>query len=82
MFSRMATPQADYGLSERERQILQQLVEGLTKQQASAPNPSYIAPRVSSASLTLASPTPGVSSGNFVTTLRRTSMASGCFPAS
>ena len=33
MFSRMATPQADYGLSDRERQILQQLVEGRTKQQ-------------------------------------------------
>ena len=32
MFSRMATPQADYGLSNRERQILQHLVEGRTKQ--------------------------------------------------
>jgi len=31
MFARMATPQADYGLSEREKQILQRLVEGLTK---------------------------------------------------
>ena len=33
MFSHMATPQADYGLSERERQILQLLVEGRTKNQ-------------------------------------------------
>ena len=33
MFSRMATPQADYGLSERERQILQLLVDGHTKTQ-------------------------------------------------
>ena len=33
MFSRMATPQVDYGLSERERQILEQLVEGHTKGQ-------------------------------------------------
>ena len=33
MFSHMATPQADYGLSERERQILQLLVEGRTKSQ-------------------------------------------------
>ncbi|MCI0433086.1 MAG: response regulator transcription factor [Gemmatimonadetes bacterium] len=33
MFSRMATPQADYGLSARERQILQLLVDGRTKQQ-------------------------------------------------
>jgi DNA-binding NarL/FixJ family response regulator len=31
MFARMATPQADYGLSARERQILQRLVDGLTK---------------------------------------------------
>jgi DNA-binding NarL/FixJ family response regulator len=31
MFSRMATPQADYGLSEREREILELLVEGHTK---------------------------------------------------
>jgi DNA-binding NarL/FixJ family response regulator len=31
MFARMATPHADYGLSERERQILQHLVEGMTK---------------------------------------------------
>jgi DNA-binding NarL/FixJ family response regulator len=31
MFARMVTPQADYGLSERERQILQHLVDGLTK---------------------------------------------------
>jgi DNA-binding NarL/FixJ family response regulator len=31
MFARMATPHADYGLSARERQILQELVEGLTK---------------------------------------------------
>ena len=33
MFARMVTPQADYGLSDRERQILQLLVEGLTKNQ-------------------------------------------------
>jgi DNA-binding NarL/FixJ family response regulator len=33
MFSRMATPQADYGLSEREREILELLVEGHTKGQ-------------------------------------------------
>jgi DNA-binding NarL/FixJ family response regulator len=33
MFARMATPHADYGLSERERQILQHLVEGMTKNQ-------------------------------------------------
>ena len=33
MFSRMATPQADYGLSDRERQILQLLVDGHTKTQ-------------------------------------------------
>ena len=31
MFTRMATPQADYGLSEREREILQHLVNGETK---------------------------------------------------
>jgi DNA-binding NarL/FixJ family response regulator len=36
MFSRMATPQADYGLSARERQILQLLVDGRTKQQIAA----------------------------------------------
>lgn len=33
MFSRMATPQVDYGLSDREHQILELLVEGHTKQQ-------------------------------------------------
>jgi DNA-binding NarL/FixJ family response regulator len=33
MFSRMASPQSDYGLSDRERQILHQLVEGRTKVQ-------------------------------------------------
>lgn len=33
MFSRMATPQADYGLSAREQQILQLLVDGRTKHQ-------------------------------------------------
>ena len=33
MFSRMATPQSDYGLSDRERQILQLLVDGHTKVQ-------------------------------------------------
>jgi DNA-binding NarL/FixJ family response regulator len=31
MFARMATPQADYGLSDREREILQHLVDGATK---------------------------------------------------
>lgn len=31
MFSRMAVPQADYGLSDREQQILQLLVDGHTK---------------------------------------------------
>ena len=31
MFSRMATPQTDYGLSEREQQILQLLVDSHTK---------------------------------------------------
>ena len=31
MFAKLVTPQADYGLSERERQILQLLVSGLTK---------------------------------------------------
>lgn len=31
MFARMAAPQADYGLSARELQILQRLVDGLTK---------------------------------------------------
>jgi DNA-binding NarL/FixJ family response regulator len=33
MFTRMTKPQADYGLSDREHQILQLLVEGRTKQQ-------------------------------------------------
>lgn len=33
MFARMATPHADYGLSRREHQILQLLVDGNTKQQ-------------------------------------------------
>lgn len=32
MFSRMVTPKADYGLSEREREILELLVDGKTKQ--------------------------------------------------
>ena len=32
MFAKLVTPQADYGLSDRERQIIQLLVEGLTKQ--------------------------------------------------
>ncbi len=36
MFARMVTPQADYGLSERERQILQRLVDGLTKNDIAA----------------------------------------------
>jgi len=31
MFAKLVTPHADYGLSERERQILHHLVEGLTK---------------------------------------------------
>jgi DNA-binding NarL/FixJ family response regulator len=31
MFAKLVTPQADYGLSDRERQILQRLVDGLTK---------------------------------------------------
>jgi DNA-binding NarL/FixJ family response regulator len=31
MFARMASPQADYGLSDREREILQHLVDGATK---------------------------------------------------
>ena len=31
MFTRLAAPQADYGLSERERQILTHLVDGHTK---------------------------------------------------
>ena len=31
MFARMSTPRADYGLSEREREILQHLVDGTTK---------------------------------------------------
>lgn len=33
MFARLAAPRADYGLSEREREILQHLVEGRTKRQ-------------------------------------------------
>jgi DNA-binding NarL/FixJ family response regulator len=33
MFSRMATPQVDYGLSAREREILELLVDGQTKNQ-------------------------------------------------
>lgn len=33
MFAGMVRPQADYGLSDRERQILQHLVDGLTKNQ-------------------------------------------------
>jgi DNA-binding NarL/FixJ family response regulator len=33
MFSQMANPRADYNLTEREREILKFLVEGLTKQQ-------------------------------------------------
>jgi DNA-binding NarL/FixJ family response regulator len=33
MFSRMVTPQADYGLSDREREILELLVDGQTKSQ-------------------------------------------------
>jgi DNA-binding NarL/FixJ family response regulator len=33
MFTRLKPVQADYGLTEREREILQQLVSGLTKQQ-------------------------------------------------
>jgi DNA-binding NarL/FixJ family response regulator len=33
MFARMATPQADYGLSRREHEILELLVDGHTKQQ-------------------------------------------------
>ena len=36
MFAHMAAPQADYGLSERERQILQRLVSGLTKSAVAA----------------------------------------------
>ena len=36
MFARMGAPQADYGLSERERQILQRLVEGSTKNDIAA----------------------------------------------
>ena len=31
MFARMATPHADYGLSPRESEVLQRLVDGLTK---------------------------------------------------
>lgn len=33
MFGRMASPRADYGLSDREREILEMLVDGQTKQQ-------------------------------------------------
>lgn len=33
MFTRLAAPRADYGLSDREREILQHLTEGLTKKQ-------------------------------------------------
>ena len=36
MFSRMVTPKADYGLSEREREILELLVDGNTKQRIAA----------------------------------------------
>lgn len=36
MFSRMVTPKADYGLSQREREILELLVEGHTKQRIAA----------------------------------------------
>lgn len=36
MFSRMATPQADYRLSEREQEILELLVEGHTKARIAA----------------------------------------------
>ena len=36
MFSRMVTPKADYGLSKREREILELLVEGHTKQRTAA----------------------------------------------
>jgi DNA-binding NarL/FixJ family response regulator len=36
MFSRMATPQADYRLSEREQQILELLVDGHTKARIAA----------------------------------------------
>ena len=33
MFTGLAVPRSDYGLSPREREILQLLTEGLTKQQ-------------------------------------------------
>lgn len=33
MFAQIAAPRADYGLSEREKEILEHLVEGLTKKQ-------------------------------------------------
>lgn len=36
MFSRLALPQADYGLRNREKEILQLLVEGLTQKQIAA----------------------------------------------
>jgi DNA-binding NarL/FixJ family response regulator len=36
MFAKMSAPRADYGFSERERQILQQLVAGMTKHQIAA----------------------------------------------
>jgi len=36
MFTRLAMPRADYGLSEREQEILQHLVEGRTKKQIAA----------------------------------------------
>jgi DNA-binding NarL/FixJ family response regulator len=36
MFSRMVTPKADYGLSQREREILELLVAGHTKQRIAA----------------------------------------------
>ena len=36
MFTHLALPQADYGLSDRERSILQYLVDGLTKKQIAA----------------------------------------------
>lgn len=36
MFSRMVSPKADYGLSDREREILELLVDGNTKQRIAA----------------------------------------------
>jgi DNA-binding NarL/FixJ family response regulator len=36
MFAHMATPQANYGLSDREKQILQRLVSGMTKNAVAA----------------------------------------------